>query len=162
MNEGIQITLTCSEIHQAALVGAMRGAGAISRGLQSARGIKKTDSWWASIEGSLGELALAKYLNLFWNGSLRVGPGDVGKLEVRTRSEHRYDLMIHKSDPDEAIVWLLTGAFGQYRVRGWIRAKDGKKAIYWRDPAGGRPTYFVPASALNSPESWRMIFEREI
>lgn len=146
-----QIRLTEQEMIHAGTIGIHRAARDIARGCAQRRGIKINDSWWANIEGALGECALAKYLNLYWNDSPDPRPGDVGKLEVRTRSSHYYDLMVHKSDPDNAIFWLLTGWFGEYRVRGWVKAGDVKKEKYWKDHAGNRATYFVPKEVLNSP-----------
>ena len=43
---------------------------------------------------------------------------------------------------------LASGTAPTFKLRGWIRARDGKPPEFWRDPTQGRPAFFVPAAAL--------------
>ena len=53
---------------------------------------------------------------------------------------------------------LAVGANGRYNLPGWILAKDGKVAEFWKDPVGARyqregvnkprPAFWVPQRAL--------------
>lgn len=107
------------------------------------------DAWAVHIEGACGEMAVAKLLNRYWCGNLGdLDAADVGKLQVRTRSKHSYELILHPADADEDAWILVTGIAPEYRVHGWVTGVEGKKEEYWKDPAGGRPAFFVPQDAL--------------
>jgi len=149
-----EIGLTTTEIMQGALVGVMRQVQNIRDRRQDKYGASNSKGWQLHIEGALGEMALAKFLDLYWGGVGTFRGSDVGKSQqVRTRSRHNYELMLHPDDDDEQTYWLLTGTNGTYRVHGWLRGADGKKDHYWKDPAGGRPAFFVPQSDLNKQEN---------
>jgi len=50
------------------------------------------------------------------------------------------------------VFWLLCGTNGKYSIKGWILGAEGKRKEYWSDPTGkDRPAFFVPQSALHSP-----------
>jgi len=145
------IQLTPSEIMQAATIGVMRSAVSIQKGYKHNYGAHDKDTWQISIEGALGECALAKHLDIYWRGMGIVRGADVGDQDVRTAWRDNSHLIIHPDDPDNRKFWLLTGLNGKYTVRGWIWAKDAKKQEYWKDMQGtNRPAYFVPQSALNN------------
>jgi hypothetical protein len=155
-----KVTLTSWEMMMGAQAGVMRRVENIQHGAQHKHGgERKGNDWQLAIEGALGEMALAKYLGLYWSGKGRyrahdvggVGPGSPLGYEVRTRSREDYDLILHPEDPDDRIVWLVVGKSGAYTVKGWIKAGDGKKDEYWKDPAGDRPAYFVPQNVLRPP-----------
>lgn len=144
----IEIKLTSQEILKGAMVGIMRQTENLKKKAQPAYGAGSKDDWQLHIEGALGECALAKYLNVYWSGKGEMRNPDVGPFDVRTRSRHDYELILHPNDPDERTFWLLTGSNGVYRIHGCIKGKDGKKKEFWKDPAGGRPAFFVPQSEL--------------
>ena len=99
----------------------------------------------------MGEFALAKHLGIFWDGKGEWRMRDVGDFDVRTRSKDYYDLIVHDGDEDDRFIYLLTGVNGQYRVHGGMYAREAKQEKYWKDPAGGRPAYFVPQRDLHFP-----------
>ena len=146
------VELTPWEMLLAAQAGVMRQVENKKLGRRPAYGAGSAQDWQLNIEGALGEYALAKHLGLYWSGKGKLRAADVGDVDVRTRSKPHYELILHDDDPDDRIFWLLTGVYGRYEVRGWIQGRDGKRPEYWSDPAGGRPAYFVPQSALNRPE----------
>jgi hypothetical protein len=145
------ITLTTYEIIMGSQAGMLRQIENIGRQRKSAYGAGTENDWQLHIEGCLGELALAKYLNLFFSGKGEFRSADVGIVDVRTRSKDWYDLILHPNDPDDRKFYLVTGNNGTYTVRGWILGSEGKQEKYWKDPAGGRPAYFVPQRDLNFP-----------
>lgn len=143
-----QITLAWHEAAMASDVGRMRHLASIKAGLQDAHGFTG-DGWSEHIEGACGEMAVAKSLNRYWDGSVNsFKADDLPGLQIRTRSQDHYDLIIRKSDRDESIFVLVTGRCPHYIVRGWIRAGDGKKPEYERDYAGRVSAWFVPQTAL--------------
>jgi len=110
--------------------------------------------------GMLGELAVAKYLNLAWTG----GWGDYetidvgGCVEVRaTERTANYSLILHDDD-DGALPFVLAVVNVKSPVVelvGWRRALHGKRGEYFRK--GARPAYFVPVSVL---EPMRALWHR--
>lgn len=150
----VEVSLSPSEMMTAALAGVMRQVENCKRSRTPRFGAGATNDWQLHIEGCLGEYAIAKYLGAFWPGKGRLRTADVGDMDVRTRSRDGYELIVHDSDPDHRVFWLVCGSNGKYRVKGWIFGRDAKKDSYWKDPAGGRPAYFVPHSALRDPKDF--------
>ena len=146
----MDIQLTQSEIFQAAVAGSMRQCEAIKNNLAYAHGANPDHAWHLHIEGALGEMAVAKGLDVYWTGKNKLRGIDVGgRFEVRTRPKGNYDLILHPADSDEAIFVLVVGRMGKYTLRGWIFGRDGKKEEYWGDKYNtGRPAYWVPQRAL--------------
>ncbi len=150
MTDKVSIALTPSQMMQGLLVGGMRQVSNLKKGRAGAHGADGKNDWQLHIEGCLGELALASHLGLFWDGKLHdLSKGDIGSIEVRTRSEGWHDLIIHEEDADDARFYLLTGRNGLYEIHGYILGFLAKRSEYWKDPAGGRPAYFVPQNALS-------------
>lgn len=144
------IKLSLAEMQIAAQVGVQRQVQNLKTGACPAYGAGNKNDWQLHIEGALGEMALAKHLGVYWDGKGQMRAPDVGECDVRTRSRHSYDLIVHDRDPDDRYIYLLTGGNGQYRFHGGIYARDAKHECYWKDPAGGRPAYFVPQAALQN------------
>jgi hypothetical protein len=107
------------------------------------------EGWSEHIEGACGEIAVAKLLGIFWDGSVNTWKAnDLPGLGVRTRSRHDYDLIVRPSDDDHASWVLVTGRCPHYRVHGWITGAAAKRPEFLKN-YGGRPAaYFVPASEL--------------
>jgi hypothetical protein len=76
---------------------------------------------------------------------------DVGIYQVRSTRLDGGSLILHKTDKNEAIFVLVTGEAPEFKVRGWMRAVDGKQEKWWRDTK--RPAYFVPQSVLEPMET---------
>ena len=146
------ITLTPSEILQGAMVGVMRQTKGIEKGRRHAHNSDQeaTKDWQQHVEGALGEMALAKYLGVYWSNGF-LGACDVAGSDVRQTDRQNGCLLLHQRDEDSRPFFLVTGKCGTYTIRGWLYAKDGKVDQYWKDPVGGRAAYFVPQSKLNPP-----------
>lgn len=143
----MKITLTNSEMVMAALIGCHRHIASLR--LKQAHGA--TDTWTLNIEGACGELAAAKALNLFWDGSVNTfsAPDLQPNIQVRTRSKSDFGLIVRKKDNDDEIFVLVTGVSPTFVVHGWIYGKDAKQEK-WIQTYGDRPAaYFVPQSALH-------------
>lgn len=145
------VHLTYSEMRLAAEIGVQRQAQNIRDGRRDRYGLSSEDGGWTPhIEGAAGEMAVAKYLKLYWNGAVgNLKADDVGGFQVRTRSRHHYDLIIHPEDADEKRFILVTGRAPDFIIRGWITGAEGKAVGRWDDPAKDRPAFFVPQSALH-------------
>jgi hypothetical protein len=135
----------------AAEMGITRQISNLMKGRPDAYGCAADVGWQVHIEGCCGELAVAKYLDRYWSGNFeQLKADDVGNYQVRTRSSHGWDLILHDRDPDDRVFILVTGTAPEYVIRGWMRAKDGKKPEFWSDPSKqNRPAYFVPQDCLH-------------
>jgi len=124
------------------------------RGLKGRNGGVATGTMALTIHllGAAGEMAVASYLGLkeflYKETEAKRGSCDLPGIDVKTRSRHSYDLIVQKNEhPDKKFV-LVTIENKKTVIHGWIRGKDAMKKEYWSDPAGGRPAYFVPKTAL--------------
>ena len=103
--------------------------------------------------GATWEVAAAVHFGLesylFSEQTARRGSADLpGDIEVKTRSRHKYDLIVQKDErPDKRIV-LVTIESNKVILQGWCVAGDVMDEKYWADPAGWRPAYFVPKEGL--------------
>lgn len=140
------------EVDMAAGVGLRRQLDALHRGCGDRHGIDPEDGWRAHIEGACGELAVARFLGMYWDGStntFRSRP-DLGPVEVRTRSRESYDLIVRKDDDPLKIYVHVTGRAPEFRVRGFIRGADARRDAWWQIH-GGRPgAWFVPSGDLRT------------
>lgn len=153
----MKITLTKGEMFLAAQNGTLRVIESIIKGLQDRHGFDGP-GWDINVEGAAGEIAAAKALGTYWGGTVNTfkSMGDVGDLEVRTRSKDYYELIVREGDNSNAIFILVTGQSPNYNVVGWIKASDAKQKR-WRKTHGGRPpAYFVPHENLRPLEELKL------
>jgi hypothetical protein len=112
--------------------------------------------------GAVGEAAIAKWAGVYWNGNIGdlsardlTGVGRVG-VQVRTKPNRLSDmnLLLHPGDRDEDIFVLIGARPPQFRLAGWIYARDGKEREFWSDrPNGsgrgtGRFCFWIPERIL--------------
>lgn len=107
----------------------------------------------AHLLGAAGELAVADYLHLreflyqetiAARGSYDLPPN----IDVKTRSAHWHDLICQLDEKPDKILVLVTIQHRLTLVHGWIRSSDAMQDQWKKDPAKGRPAYFVPKEAL--------------
>ena len=118
---------------------------------------RTNDGWFWNINGAAGELCVAQWLGLSWDGAFgRLGDSDVGNLvEVRTTPGHENPLRLHDDDKDDRVYILVTGIGPRWAIRGFILGKRGKNPEWFHDrpaPANrptGRPAYWVPQDQLS-------------
>ena len=132
----MNIKLTLAEMQIAAQVGIQRQIQNLKNGAVPAYGAGSKNDWQLHVEGALGEMALAKHLGVYWDGKGEMRAPDVGNIDVRTRSKHSYDLIVHDRDDDDRYIYLLTGGNGQYRFTADICT--GRKARALLERSGRR------------------------
>jgi|TARA_Y100001968_G_scaffold67696_1_gene58669 hypothetical protein len=145
------ITLSSGELFQGAVMGVLRRVRNMKAGRKELYSPPKTGAWDRHIEGALGELALAKHLNVFIADHTDRKCPDVGDVDVRMSTYANAHLIVHPDDPDDRDIWLVTGFLGEYVIRGWMNSKDAKQQKWWGGPDNERPScYFVPQGELNN------------
>ena len=111
------------------------------------------------ILGCAGEYAVAIALgcvdDLFKDEVPFRGSTDLpGRIDVKTRSKHYYDLLVQKDeDPDKILVLVTCQPKSPTRIHGWVRAKTAMKPEYWKEWVPGRGCYSFPQSKLASTET---------
>ncbi len=157
------IHLTSSEMEVGAMMGLNRqlrclnvsknGESKLSEYISKWGDPGKNTLWGNHIEGALGEVAVAKFLNKYISGATAFGEVDVGEYyEVRTVSSDFHKLFLKKTDKKDKYYILVRGKLGVYRIWGYITAYE-----VFADPSlfhnnGGRTTYsyWVPDDRLHS------------
>lgn len=105
--------------------------------------------------GAAGEMAAAVMLGmedkLYQETEAKRGSADLPpNIDVKTRSRHYYDLIVQLDENPDKILVLVTIENRITLIHGWIQAADAMKEQWKKDPAGGRPAYFVPKTELLS------------
>lgn len=147
---GELVQITPVEFAVASLVGSMREISAHRDGRQHVAGGPIEDGIRNHVLGAVGELAVAKALNVFWGGSVNTFKlaGDVGRIEVRHTARHENRLLVREQDPDARAFVLVTGYPPELVVRGWIWGADAKVDRWAENPGDRGRCYFVPQGEL--------------
>ena len=145
----IRVQLTWPEVYLAAHVGSLRNVQSL-RDCEPAYGCELDNTWTYNIEGTAGELAVAKHLNLFWSGAIGNRKAhDVGGYQVRTNTSRRLDDMrLHPPDKDDHVFISVLSFLPVFVICGWILARDGKRREWWREGSPKRPCFWVPRRFL--------------
>jgi hypothetical protein len=107
--------------------------------------------------GAAGEMAAASYLGLkqflYQETEARRGSYDLPpNIDVKTRSRHCYDLICQLDESPGKVLVLVTIESRITLVHGWIKSEDAMQEKWKKDPAKGRPAYFVPKENLSPIE----------
>lgn len=106
--------------------------------------------------GAAGEMAVASYLGL--KEHLFVGKFELydlpGKIDVKTRSRHWYDLIVQIDDKPGKNYWLVTIENKEIRIQGWLPWSECAKEEYAMTPNNRGKAYFVPKNKLYAPDTW--------
>ncbi len=119
---------------------------------------RKNEIWTQAIEGRLGEIAVALAYNVYYSSRFNAcGKPDVGRVQVKLRLDHSYELRVRRNDRDDVPYMLVTrdmiDEVPVYRIHGWITGKDAKQSEWIKDPGNaGEPNFFVPQDALRRPD----------
>ena len=146
----MEVVLDHSELELAAAVGLRRQLASLRDQREDRHGFSGP-GWTIHIEGACGELAVAKAMGRYWNGGVDTfkAPDLSGSIQIRTRSNADYDLIVRPNDADEDLFILVTGRAPEFTVHGWIKGRDAKQEQWSRTYGDRPPAFFVPQSALN-------------
>lgn len=150
----VPIRLEPYEFALAANVGVRRQMAAVLTGRMDKYGIDHKLGWNVHIEGACGEMAVARFLGLYYSGhvnTFKVG-GDVGILQVRTRSDHEYDLLIRPDDNENEMFMLVTGTAPEFRLQGWLWGHEARRTEWWQTHGDRAGAWFVPSKHLREPK----------
>ena len=154
----MEIKLNANEVLVAGYVGMRRNAEATYKGRKSRFPEKVTGELWGfHIEAAHAELAVCKYLNVYWGfGVNTFHVADVVNTNLEIRWSSRNDLKVRPDD--NGVVVSVTGQCPKYTIKGWIRAEDAKQKQWYYDKEP--PCYFVPHDQLNPIEQLKESYGR--
>lgn len=111
----------------------------------------KDFGWHTDIESACAELATAKYLNLYWDGSVDTFKlPDVGNFQVKHTQHPGGSLIIRKDlDPNYFYI-LVTGSSPSYALRGLMLGRHCMKEKYLSNPHNTKKgeAFFFPQKQL--------------
>lgn len=112
--------------------------------------------------GCAAEIAVANYLGLqdfLFKGNDPVrGEADLpGKIEVKCRSKHFYDLLIFLDDEPSKKFVLTTIENHRTLIHGWIPGEDAMQEKWIKEYRKGSRSYAVPQSELRPIEQLKQI-----
>ena len=150
----MQVTLTEAEMLCGTVVGMLRRYDCAVKKRPTT--VIAPSPWDVDIEGSLAEVAFAKYSELHW--SMGVGTfklPDVGNIQVRHTRIPSGRLILRDADPEDAYYVLVCGNAPNYEVVGYIHGSAAKRSEYRANPNGAGEAYFVPRAALKPWDEMR-------
>jgi hypothetical protein len=107
--------------------------------------------------GAAGEMAVASFLgmkeHLYQETEARRGSDDLPGMDIKTRSRHKYDLIVQKNEDARKKFVLVTIECQKTFLHGWCYGHEALQERFWADPARGRPAYFVGKEHLRPMET---------
>jgi len=147
----VEITLSSNSIFIACTTGIWRWLNSTKNGKRPKYGAPVGFQGLAiAILGAIGECAVAKWANKYWDGDIgNYDADDVQGLQVRTVDSNSKRLIIHEEDKDEQPYILVYVDPPNVMIKGWKFGNEGKNSKYWKDPSGkNRFAYFVDDADL--------------
>ena len=149
---GLNIRLNRHEVRYAAMAGVERRINAIAKQRPAYHGVDgRSNEWQIDIIGCLGELAVSKALNLYWeavsNEKLDSLPGDVEGYQVRSTRHQTGKLIVYETDKDDAPYILAVVNEPDVFLAGWLYGAEAKLAV---EPKRGSTSneFWVPQRML--------------
>lgn len=150
MRRGTSITLSEVEMTIAGMVGSLRLIKSRGAGLRDPAAKVGTADWSTDFDAACAEMALAKYLGLYWNGGVGTFKApDVGDIyQVRSTKWGNGHLIVKENDikPDEWFILAITDCLPAVRLIGGIQCRNAKQDKYRREDYGNN--FWVPQEDL--------------
>ncbi len=149
----VRVDLTPTELLMGQTIGTMRQAT-----IELSHN-KTCQRYAEGVLGALGEIAVAKALNMFWDSSLNTfkSRGDVGDVEVRTttRVPPIVSLYVTNQDHDDRRFVLVSQVNERtYDLLGWMAGSEAKqRGVYESKAAGRAPAYWLLHDQLHDMEN---------
>lgn len=148
------IMLSWQEIRLAAEVGVTRRIVSMRDNRRDSAGYRGSDPFDMDILGAMGEVAVAKALQVYWSPSVNTFKlPDVDNLHVRSTRYKTGSLIVRPNDP-EGTYLLVIADLPRFKIVGYCSAQYAKQDEFRSQPDATRPPcWAVPQSRL-APFSW--------
>lgn len=146
----VSIVLTNREFVMGAECGVMRNLASILSDREPWFPFDDGFGWNTHIEGACGEVAAAKAMGRFWSPTVNAFTApDIGaEIQVRTRSEHDYELYVRPKDNPAHLFVLVTGKAPAFIVRGYYPGDRARRDEWKKQLGSAPPSWFVPQADL--------------
>jgi hypothetical protein len=144
------VHLTPFEIMVASLIGSLRRVKSLKGG-RFINPYSTRDDWDMEIDGAAAEIAVAKYLGVYWEPSVNTFKApDVGTYQVRSTPLQHGCLIVRSNDKDtETYVLVICETATRYRIVGMMTGADAKQIHYFKDASTrGVKAWWVPQGDL--------------
>jgi len=149
----VWVTLEHYEFSMGVYVGSRRQLGNVIAKRKPRNGMPEDEGWNNHIEGTCGEIAAAKFLNLYWSGTQETFGKETDlrpMIEVKTGSKHSHRLLIRKhEDLDQVFIWV-TGTAPTFQIHGWCLGRDVAIDEHLDSPSGRPEAWFIPPKLLSA------------
>lgn len=119
---------------------------------------REHQNWDDECEGAAAEMAVAKWLDLFWCGRIaNLKKPDVGPWQVRQTKYTSGHLLLNKRDKGDEYFFLVTGRMPKFMIYGPMLCSEGQLEKYWDKPKReGGECYMVPREIVQAakPPVW--------
>jgi hypothetical protein len=123
-------------------------------GLKDAHGLDPQKAWQANYDGTLAEVAAAKFFGFYYTGTIgSLDRDDVGPFQIRGTPYGNGHLILHRDpkDPPHKKYILATGGEPRFTLEGWCYGYEGKTYLWWdKQPDRSRPCFWIPSTVLHS------------
>ena len=146
-----KIRLAGYEFRMASQVGLDRWLNSITDGLAQKDGYVRDKDVTIDVEGACAELAAAKALDLYWDGSVNRSDKADLRFDIDVKHTRHEDgrLLISKDDRDDWFYVLVTERPPKMTVHGFMKGSDAKREDWWDHPDPERDGAFcVPQKRL--------------
>lgn len=149
-----EVTLTAEQTAHAVTIARRRQAEAERQGCQGKHGghTSGADSLRDHYLGMIGEVAVAVILGHPLPETVNTfkAPDLPGRIQVRCRSKHTYELIVRPvDDNDDVFVHATTEDRRLVRVWGWLLGRDAKLDRWLQTHGGRAPAYFIAPQELH-------------
>ena len=151
----VKVKLTRHELRAAANSGIERHLDGIGKNRTQLYGAdKRKMEWQNNIIGSIGEYAVSKYLNIYWEPATSIDCldnliGDVGVYQVRATQWPQGSLLIVTKDKPDAVFILATVELNIVTLQGWLYGHEGKSVGEFKE----NDTYWISQNMLHKMAS---------
>jgi len=156
---GVEISLEWYEVAMAMGVASRRIANATQHKMHHKYGYTGGNALLNNSLGALSECAVAKYLGVYWNGSVGTfkSGGDVDIVQVRATDNAHGNLIVQADDqPGAPFVLVRVLSETRYELVGWLMGKEAQQKKFSKTLVEGRPPVFlVPDRDLYDMEALR-------
>lgn len=158
---GQVIQLTPEEIERARVIAKAWLKEQKRKFLYDRAGVVNRSKYDRVLLGVMGEMAVAKHLNIPWTGLSATRKTDVGPYQVRTHSKEYSYLHLHPEAHEDDLYILVTAmphigrVINQMNIVGWITVRDAKQDRWYYIPSYSErePCYRIPQNHLHPIET---------
>ena len=162
--------MTWGEIYRAGEAALQRSCINIKKGRQDAYGAEQSGGLGLDLSwiGCIGEQAVSRHFNCYWDATAFGVVDCGGRIEVRSTTDENRRLCLHKEDRDDLpfiLVRVIKAKLPVVTLAGWMLGLDAKADEWWGEANPLKPTkrlaYWVPNAELHDMHDFVIDWSRK-